>query len=120
VLLHNLMSSHRSTEPPIHVQLRAVPLDMGPPALPVSSAVTLARVASPFTTMRKYDKSLERALRGELRSGRRLVRLGDVIAVPFSHDSLALNDTEDSDEDTPTDGRMPMRSASTSFLPFAN
>jgi peroxin-6 len=100
VLLHNL-GALNSREKTLRVRIRAVPASTGPPMIPVATSVTLARVTSPLSTLRKYDDALSRALRDELKNGRLLVQQGDLIAIRCAVGRLFIESTEDNSPASP-------------------
>ncbi|PKI85101.1 peroxisomal assembly protein [Malassezia vespertilionis] len=53
-----------------------------PPLLPAAEGVTVARIASPVATDRAYDEACLEALRRHFEHRPRILRLGDVFAVP--------------------------------------
>jgi peroxin-6 len=100
VLLHNL-GAFSSREKTLRVRIRAVPAATGPPMIPVATSITLARVASPLSTLRKYDDALSRALHEELKDGRLLVQHGDLIAIRCAVGRLFTEATEDNSPASP-------------------
>ncbi|KAI0328087.1 AAA-domain-containing protein [Cubamyces sp. BRFM 1775] len=95
-LLHNLRSQtgpNRSHD----VCIRPSPFGARRPTIPVAKTVTIARVASAFSTDRAYQALFLQALQSHFKDTTRLVKQGDVIAVGINTDDSAP-DGEDSDE----------------------
>lgn len=92
--------------------LRSSPFGSQAPAIPTARSVTIARVASPITVDRFYQPLFLRALKTHLHATKRLVKQGDLIAVPIcTDDAKRLNDLNagDSGED-PLDYKYVLRS----------
>jgi len=85
VLLYNLFQSLPPPRATIH--LRASSFGSHPP-LSTASNVTLARIASPFSTDRSHEPRLLQALRTHFDLTKRLVKQGDLVAVGIDSDAL--------------------------------
>jgi peroxin-6 len=57
------------------------------PIIPTATSVSLARVASPFSTGRVYQPLFLRALKTHFETSKRLVKKGDMIAVGINTDN---------------------------------
>nr|GAT57587.1 predicted protein [Mycena chlorophos] len=77
ILLHNI--SPNSSSPSI--LLHSSPFGSGPPAIPTAKAVTIARVASPFSTHKSYENACVAALRAYFAGPPRIVKKGDLVCV---------------------------------------
>ncbi|GHJ84555.1 hypothetical protein NliqN6_0957 [Naganishia liquefaciens] len=87
-LLHNMLN-RTSSKSSRQSSLLLLPIPSGQrePPLPVAKSITLARLANPTGVNKKYEKQFTEALRAVFEGrgqvhGRRVVRQGDVIAVP--------------------------------------
>jgi len=54
------------------------------PSIPVARSITLARIASPVSVQKKYQSLALWALRRHFQESRRLLKEGDMVAVPLS------------------------------------
>lgn len=102
--------------PPPHCEVVVQPTPFGArrPTLPVASSVTLARVATAEGVDKRYERAWLRGLRHHFASGgdepethQRLVRRGDLIAVPVRQgkplgegEDIAEEDDDDDDNET--------------------
>ena len=68
--------------------LRPSPFGSRRPTIPVAKTVTIARVASAFSTNRAYQLLFLQALQGYFKQSTRLVKQGDIIAVGIDTDDL--------------------------------
>ncbi|KAI0948498.1 hypothetical protein AcV7_009223 [Taiwanofungus camphoratus] len=112
-LLHNIVAGSLMLSIP-HVLLRSSPFGSRSPTIPMARSITIARVASPFSTDRAYQPLFLRALQDYFQGATRLVKPGDVIAVKIDSDETQhLNDQDlnadasDNDEPDPADFRSP-------------
>jgi peroxin-6 len=64
------------------ISIQPCPFGQRTPPIPTAQSITVARVASPVTTQRKYQPIILRALRKYFDGERRLLTKGDLIAVP--------------------------------------
>ncbi|KAH7921477.1 AAA-domain-containing protein [Leucogyrophana mollusca] len=87
LLLFNICSSTSC-----QVSISRTPFDGRRPPIPVATSVTVARIASPFSTERSYEPSFLRSLRLYFTSTTRLVKRGDVVAVRIDT-NVAASDT---------------------------
>jgi peroxin-6 len=82
ILLHPIPSGHRT------------------PALPVAKYITLARIATPWSVDKRYEDRFTRGLRSHFEReqgvGSRLIKQGDVVAVPISEE---IKENDDDEED---------------------
>ncbi|KAI0637344.1 AAA-domain-containing protein [Trametes polyzona] len=95
--LHNLRSSS-GIERKAEVCIRPSPFGSRRPAIPVAKTVTIARVASAFSTDRTYQPLFLSALQGYFKDTTRLVKQGDVIAVGINTDDLLRHASASEDE----------------------
>ncbi|CDO74862.1 hypothetical protein BN946_scf185004.g12 [Trametes cinnabarina] len=97
-LLHNL---HSQTNPGhrAEVCIRPSPFGSGRPTIPIAKTVTIARVASAFSTDRTYLPLFLQALQSYFKYTTRLVKQGDVIAVGIDTDNLMSQSDEGFEED---------------------
>jgi len=79
MLIHNLIADSDAALPEILIQ--PSPFGQRTPPIPTAQSITVAKVASPVTTQRKYQPIILRALRKYFEGRRRLLRKGDLIAV---------------------------------------
>ncbi|KAI0350098.1 AAA-domain-containing protein [Trametes cingulata] len=97
-LLYNLRE-HGGPEPKTQVCIRPSPFGSRRPTIPVAKTVTIARVASAFSTDRTYQPHFLQALQGYFKDSTRLVKQGDVIAVGINTDDLLKHSVVPDDED---------------------
>ncbi|KAH9924001.1 AAA-domain-containing protein [Epithele typhae] len=86
-LLYNIHPPSGS-ERTVEVCVRPSPFGSRRPTIPVAKTVTIARVASAFSTDRAYQPLFLRALQDYFKRTTRLVKHGDVIAVGINTDDL--------------------------------
>ncbi|TBU46999.1 AAA-domain-containing protein [Dichomitus squalens] len=86
-LLHNI-NPHTAFDRKTAVCLRPSPFGSRRPTIPVAKTVTIARVASAFSTDRTYQVLFLQALQEYFKQSTRLVKQGDVIAVGINTDDL--------------------------------
>ncbi|KAI0781289.1 AAA-domain-containing protein [Trametes elegans] len=98
-LLHNLHPSTALELKP-EVSIRPSPFGSRRPTIPVAKTVTIARVASAFSTDRTYQPLFLQALQGYFKDTTRLVKQGDVIAVGINTDDLLRLANASDEEDT--------------------
>ncbi|KIJ17306.1 hypothetical protein PAXINDRAFT_175808 [Paxillus involutus ATCC 200175] len=84
-LLHNMCPSG-----PLQIVVCASPFGARDPVLPMARSITLTRVASPFSSNRRYESLYIDALHSYFGSSTRLVRDGDIIPLCINIDH-ALN-----------------------------
>jgi peroxin-6 len=87
VVLHNI-SSEISPISSSLVTIQAGPFGAHRPTLPTASSVTVARVASPFSTNRIYQSLFLEALKEYFGHATRLVKQGDIIVVGINTDDI--------------------------------
>ena len=68
--------------------LRPSPFGSRRPTIPVAKTVTIARVASAFSTNRAYQLLFLQALQDYFKQSTRLVKQGDIVAVGINTDDL--------------------------------
>ncbi|KAJ4480455.1 P-loop containing nucleoside triphosphate hydrolase protein [Lentinula edodes] len=83
VLLHNLTQGTLSS-----ISLHPSPFGSREPSIPIAHSVTIARVASPLSINKAYQKSFLEALKTHFSLGKRLIKQGDVVAVGIDTDSI--------------------------------
>lgn len=79
-LVHNVVSP---ALPPHSLALRPSPFGSHHPAVPVASSATIARIASPHASDRSFQPLFLRALKTYFQGRKRLVKKGDIMAVPI-------------------------------------
>ncbi|KAI0806992.1 AAA-domain-containing protein [Fomes fomentarius] len=97
-LLYNIYPQGAYERKP-EVSLRPSPFGPRRPTIPTAKTVTIARVASAFSTDRAYQPLFLQALQTYFKRTTRLVKQGDVIAVGINTDAL-LRQTSSHDDDT--------------------
>ncbi|RPD65775.1 AAA-domain-containing protein [Lentinus tigrinus ALCF2SS1-7] len=96
-LLFNIDPENRSASKP-EVSLRPSPFGSRRPTIPVAKTVTVARVASAFSTDRAYQPLFLQALQDYFKETTRLVKQGDVITIGINTDNLLAYSSPVSDE----------------------
>ncbi|KAI0747694.1 AAA-domain-containing protein [Daedaleopsis nitida] len=86
-LLYNIHPQSAFDRKP-EVTLRPSPFGSGRPTVPTAKTVTIARVASAFSTDRAYQPLFLQALQDYFKRTTRLVKQGDVIGVGIDTDTL--------------------------------
>ncbi|KAF9812997.1 hypothetical protein IEO21_05830 [Rhodonia placenta] len=98
-LLHNILGGT-----PLHdtqtIYLRSSPFGSQQPTIPTARTMTIARVASPASTDRAYQRLFLRALQDYLRQERRIVKQGDVVTVTINTDEARRHDDPESSEES--------------------
>ena len=100
-LLFNIDPENRSASR-LELSLRPSPFGSRRPTIPVAKTVTIARVASAFSTDRAYQPLFLQALQDYFKRTTRLVKQGDVITVGISTDELlgySIVASEEGDEE---------------------
>lgn len=106
ILLRNISSESLSPNPSAHGLVHLIPGPFGShqPAIPTASAIVIARVASPVTLTRTHYAACMKGLSAYFGHVIRLVKQGDIIAIPVdttsSHraqDDTDMADTRDLD-----------------------
>jgi len=69
------------------ISLRPSPFGSRQPAIPIARGVTIARVASPVAVDRAYQTLFLHSLKSFFDSDKRLVKNGDIIAIPLDTDA---------------------------------
>ena len=83
------------------ISLRASPFGSRQPVIPIAKALAIARVASPITVNRAHQNLFLRSLKSFFDASRRLVKNGDIIAIPLNTD--ATDDEPDAESGDPGD-----------------
>ncbi|KAF8163058.1 P-loop containing nucleoside triphosphate hydrolase protein [Crassisporium funariophilum] len=88
LLLHNICSEEADVFSHVLPQINVGPSPFGSsnPTIPIARTVTIARVASPTSINRLYQPLFIHSLKSYFDTGKRLVKQGDIIAVPFDTD----------------------------------
>lgn len=84
------------------LSVRPTPFASRAPSLPTARSITVARVSSPYANNKIYQPLFLRALKDHFEQKVRLLRLGDLIAVPIRAEDARLMDggfEEESDEE---------------------
>lgn len=89
------------------VWIRPSPFGNRQPAIPVARALTLSRIASPFSTGRKFETLFLQEIQSYFSSCKRLVKQGDSINVFIDTDNAELTDKLDN-------GKLPIHRLSSS------
>ncbi len=97
-LLHNVNPAN-AFDRKAEICLRPSPFGSRRPTIPVAKTVTIARVASAFSTVRLYQPLFLDALQRYFKRSTRLVKQGDIIAVGINTDDL-LRQPSALDEDS--------------------
>ncbi|KAF9466437.1 AAA-domain-containing protein [Collybia nuda] len=100
ILLHNICSSSEDiySAQDTLILLHPSPFGSRQPVVPTARTVTVARIASPISANRKYQPNFLRSLKAYFDSTRRLVKQGDIIAVPLDTDVTQYIEETNSDE----------------------
>ncbi|KAG2115312.1 P-loop containing nucleoside triphosphate hydrolase protein [Suillus discolor] len=96
------------------VWIRPSPFGNRQPAIPVARALTLSRIASPFSTGRKFETLFLQEIQSYFSSCKRLVKPGDLINVSIDVDDAELTDKLDNSK-LPIH-RLPSGNAVVSFV----
>lgn len=70
--------------------IRPSPFGTRSPSVPTARAVTIARVASPHASDRTYQPLFLRALKSHFKDKKRLLKKGDIFAVPIHLEQARL------------------------------
>ena len=115
-LLYNLHSQSAFGQKP-EICLRSSPFGSRRPTIPVAKSVTIARVASAFSTDRLYQPLFLQALQNYFKSTTRLVKQGDVIAVGINTDDvLRQSSLSEAETDEESIEEIDLESVSPSFV----
>jgi hypothetical protein len=85
IIIFNLSKDGPRQEPQ-QVTLHATPFSSRRPTLPTARTVTIARVASPISTSRIFQSQFLESLQNHFQGRPRLLKQGDVIALPLDTD----------------------------------
>ncbi|KAG6878747.1 hypothetical protein C0993_008046 [Termitomyces sp. T159_Od127] len=119
VLLRNLFPEN-ATHPNV-LCIRSSPFGSRQPAVPNAQSLTIARVASPVSTSRTYQPLFLKALKVYFDSTKRLVKQGDIIAVPIdTGDSVPETESQETLDDSPKFPAFPSRSNEIVFFCVTN
>jgi peroxin-6 len=102
LLVHNTFADEgeafSQTPPAVHIC--PSPFGSSNPAIPTARSITLARVASPISINRKYQHLCVDALKAYFGSEKRLMKQGDLLALPIDTDlARCATTTENSHEE---------------------
>ncbi|KAG8804311.1 peroxisomal assembly protein, partial [Serendipita sp. 399] len=75
---------------PNTILLRRTSFGQRMPPLPVATSVTLARIASPVTVQKRFQPTIFHALKNYFQFSRRLLKKGNILAIPISTSNDAL------------------------------
>jgi peroxin-6 len=78
--------------------IRPSPFGDRQPAIPVARAITLSRIASPFSTGRKFETLFLQEIQSYFSSCKRLVKAGDLINVYIDTDDAEVTNKLDRDK----------------------
>ncbi|KAF5376523.1 hypothetical protein D9757_008308 [Collybiopsis confluens] len=95
ILLHNLARENHSSA----VSLQPSSFGSREPPIPIAHSVTIARVASPLSINKMYQKSFLDALKSHFSLRKRLVKQGDLVAVSIDTDLVMKREEEWQDSD---------------------
>lgn len=102
-LIYNIAQAVPKTSS-MDVFLRPTPFGASHPPVPVARAITVARVSSPISTDRAYQTSFLHSLHQYFLDQRRLVKQGDIIALPLNTDDVRRSwmseESEEGSQDT--------------------
>lgn len=90
ILLHNICREF-SPLATLSLSLHSSPFGSNQPVIPIAKTVTVARVASGFSTDRTYQPLFLCALRAYFENKKRLVKQGDIIAIGMDTDIVRRN-----------------------------
>lgn len=92
------------------VSLQSCPFGARDPPIPTAKFVSVARIATPITTQKKYQPLCLRALRNYFNDRKRIVKKGDVLVVPLdvANASLLEDVLESGDSKEPADELVDM------------
>ncbi|EAU88281.2 TER94-PB [Coprinopsis cinerea okayama7 len=94
-------------------QLLPSPFGSHRPFIPTARAITIARVASPFSINKVYQDSFLAGLKAHFDQTQRLVKQGDIIAVPIEASrSRWVHDADDAASNPDSLGPLPLDSSS--------
>lgn len=78
------------------IMLLPIPSGHRTPSLPIAKYITLSRMATPWSVDKRYEERFNRGLRKhfvqEQGLGKRLIKQGDVVAVPIFEDIDEANE----------------------------
>lgn len=102
LLMHNTLADEAEafsqTPPAIHI--RPSPFGSSNPAIPTARSITVARIASPISINRQYQQLCIDALKAYFDSGKKLMKQGDLVALPIDTDlSRRATAADDSHEE---------------------
>ena len=102
ILLSNLQASHQTTTP-FSISIQPSLFESREPSIPIARAVTVARIASPYSNDRIYQPFFLHALKEYFDTQKRLVKKGDLIAVGMQAELARLVHERESEEPNHTD-----------------
>jgi len=101
MLHHRLVGSTVGTPPTSRSTIMLLPIPSGHriPSLPVAKYITLSRIASPVSVDKRYEERFTTGLRKHFeqddKENKRLIKQGDVIAVPVMDDRVGQDEGEE-------------------------
>lgn len=72
------------------IEVSRSPFGQKDPPIPTARSITLARIASPTSEQKRYQPLVIHALRRYFKDGARILKKGDLLALPVSLGSAAL------------------------------
>jgi peroxin-6 len=100
--MHNIVGAFSAEMPRVHLQ--PSPFGSREPAIPTAKSVTLARIASPFSTHSAYEDIFLQGLKNHFQSQRRLMKEGDIIPIVINT-QFALGNIQEGGELQDSDKR---------------
>jgi len=88
LLMHNTLADEAEafSQTPSAIHIRPSPFGSSDPAIPTARSITLARIASPISINRQYQQLCIDALKTYFNSGKKLMKQGDLLALPIDTD----------------------------------
>jgi peroxin-6 len=108
LLMHNTLADEAEafcqTPPAVHI--RPSPFGSSNPTIPTARSITLARIASPISINRQYQQLYIDALKTCFGSGKKLMKQGDLLALPIDTDLSRRTTTADNSHEEENVGPM--------------
>lgn len=88
LLMHNTIADEAEafSQSPPAIHIRPSPFGSSNPTIPTARSITLARIASPISINRQYQQLCIDALKTYFDSGKKLMKQGDLLALPIDTD----------------------------------
>ncbi|KAG6819232.1 hypothetical protein H0H93_013975 [Arthromyces matolae] len=122
VLLRNLFPEGSVSQNILYI--RSSPFGSRRPPIPLANVLTLARVASPISISQKFQPCVLKSLKVYFESTKRLIRQGDIIAVPIDLGDIvhgqACDDQDPVTRHNSTLSGLPLRSNDIAFFCVTN